>query len=243
MADPNPPVDDVAAAVAAEIDRLIKDAAGLPVPKLSGQQLARERQGIDLHADTSAPAILKARGQIEAVRLRLKGMDYRSIARSLGWVHPSNGQPDVKKAHTQVTEALQRWYKEDVTEARTLELERLDAIQERIWKILEVETGKGADDRSLRAIDRFMMVSERRAKLLGLDAPKQTVFKGEVTTEHTGGIEITVEDKASKVERFLKLTDEIVAEEIRRANAIDVESSETTDEVVDVWALDEGDVV
>jgi hypothetical protein len=72
---------------------------------------------------------------------------------------------------------------------RSLELARLDALQGRTWAVMErehvtVSHGKiirGEDGKPLRddgpllaAVDRLLKIAERRARLLGLDAPTRT---------------------------------------------------------------------
>lgn len=116
----------------------------------------------------------------EAARLRVRGLTYRQIADELGMAGPG-------KAH----EAVQRVLKETVQEAaddlRLVELERLDQMYQAALKVLETEHyavshGKViyleeggpplADDGPiLAAMDRLLKIQERRAKLLGLDAP------------------------------------------------------------------------
>lgn len=116
----------------------------------------------------------------EAARLRVRGLTYRQIADELDMAGPG-------KAY----EAVQRLLRETVQEAaddlRSVELERLDQMYQAALKVLETEHyavshGKViyledggpplADDGPvLQAIDRLLKVQERRAKLLGLDAP------------------------------------------------------------------------
>jgi hypothetical protein len=111
-------------------------------------------------------------------RLRLKGRSLRQIGVEVGL------------SHVMVREILEKGYDEriypKVDEARTMELERLDEMQHAAWQVLErhhitVSHGKVVRDDDgetilddgpvLRAIDSLLRVSDRRAKLLGLDAP------------------------------------------------------------------------
>lgn len=72
--------------------------------------------------------------------------------------------------------------------ARQTELDRLDNLAQRVLKVIEMrhfvtqygefvideETGQRLlDDAGLRGVDRLLHIAERRAKLLGLDAPQQ----------------------------------------------------------------------
>ncbi len=90
--------------------------------------------------------------------LRLEGLTHREIARRLG-IAPSS-------AYKRVRHALDAVNERNAAEAerlRTLELLRLDALQDAIWeKALAGET---------KSLSRVLTIMERRAKLLGLDAP------------------------------------------------------------------------
>lgn len=234
--------DSLTATVNAEIQRLIDAApktpsSGLDVGPINWQQRAAElSNNASIATSTSPRQIGQAAREIEAVRLRLKGLDYRSIARQMGMVTDA-GAPKVQTVHKMVTRALQRWFTEETNELRTIEMQRLDYLTERCWKIIDKEGGKGDDDRALRAIEKYMMISARRAALAGLDAPKATIFKGEATVEHSGAIDVNVNpriaDRVELVNEYLELVDEVVSEEIRRreaetyfADAIDVDSEE-----------------
>ena len=100
-----------------------------------------------------------AERRIEALNLRRTGMSYREIGRNL----------DVsgKRAYEMVSQAfaeLKNDQNSTADEVRSLELERLDKMLESIWP--KVEKGDVA------ALDRAVKIQERRAKLLGLDAPQ-----------------------------------------------------------------------
>ncbi len=90
--------------------------------------------------------------------LRLEGLTHREIARRLG-IAPSS-------AYKRVRHALDAVNERNAAEAerlRTLELLRLDALQDAIWeKALAGEA---------KSLGRLLTIMERRAKLLGLDAP------------------------------------------------------------------------
>ncbi len=118
----------------------------------------------------------------KALDLRRAGMTYDIIAKTLGWADPS-------VAHKAVQRALKRALHESGSEElREVELSRLDRLQAALWpKALEGNLG---------AADRILRIAERRARLLGLDAPvKQEV---EVTA-YKGGTDIDRE-----VERLAK---------------------------------------
>lgn len=119
----------------------------------------------------------------EAARLRTRGLTYRQIADELGMAGPG-------KAHEAVRRVLAETTQEAANDLRMVELERLDQMYQAALKVLETEhyavshgriiyrddDGKPlADDGPvLAAIDRLLKIQERRAKLLGLDAPAKT---------------------------------------------------------------------
>lgn len=113
--------------------------------------------------NTAAVAKVKALDrQLQALELRKAGASYRQIANALGFKGPSG-------AHAAVAQALTDTLSEATDALRTLEAERLDALMVALWKT--------ATQGNQGAIDRVLKVMERRARLLGLDAP----VKSEVT--------------------------------------------------------------
>ena len=212
---------EVAATVRAIVEEAHPDVDQRHLGQVHAREIAADNRAlITFKTDASPAAIAQARDEVEVVRLRVKGLDLRSIARTLGMVN-AQGQPKVSSVHAILVRALGRWYKEECEPARVLEAERLDRITARLWNIIEKEGGKGDDDRAIRAIEKYVQVSARRSALLGLDAPKQQVFKGEVAVESTTTVNI---DMVNAVNEYLALVDEVVAKEIRHANAIPVES-------------------
>lgn len=115
-------------------------------------------------------------------QLRLQGRSLRQIGLAVGL------------SHVAVKDVLDLGYAEriypKVDQARLLELERLDELQHRAWKVLDdahvtisggkIVTQVGADGKEtpladdgpvLHAIDRLLRISERRARLIGMDMP------------------------------------------------------------------------
>jgi len=93
--------------------------------------------------------------QTEALRLRQSGSTFAKIAAALGYSDPSGARNAVLAAlRDNVTEAnAEMW---------SLELARLDALQEALWA-----KALGGD---VSTVDRVLKLMERRAKMLGLDA-------------------------------------------------------------------------
>ena len=99
----------------------------------------------------------------EAARLRASGLTYQQIA--------DRTQTDKGTAYRRVQRAIAAVPVEAVEELRQIELERLDLM---LAKVMEKTTS--TEKGFLFAVDRALAISERRARLLGLDAPtRQTV--------------------------------------------------------------------
>jgi len=125
----------------------------------------------------------QARIDTEALKLRSRGFTYQQIADSMG-VSKQGAWDRVKRALADIP-------REAAEEYRALECERLDAL-------LAVATHQAlTGKRSLFAIDRCIMIMDRRAKLLGLDAP----IKSQVETITYDGA--TIEGEVAKLRRIL----------------------------------------
>ena len=111
--------------------------------------------------------------QMQALELRKAGVSYAKIAEVLGYASTGG-------SHKAVSSALKKTLQEPADELRKLEVERLDAALSSIWA--SVKQGQYG------AIDRALRIMERRARLLGLDAPT----KQEVTGADGKNIELTV---------------------------------------------------
>ena len=114
--------------------------------------------------------------QAKALELRKQGKGFVEIAKTLGYGGPSG-------AHKAVMTALKKTLQEPADELRTMELERLDALHAALWP--QAIAGKWL------AVDRVLSVMERRAKLLGLDAPTKVA-----PTDPTGTKPVLIEVRA-----------------------------------------------
>lgn len=111
--------------------------------------------------------------RIEAVSLRLAGLTYEQIGERLGIT--KQGVLDL------VTRTLERAENEKAHEMRALEGARLDRAQAAIWsRVLEGDT---------KAIDTYLRISQRRARLFGLEAPTQIAVAMNVRTEMVQALE------------------------------------------------------
>lgn len=112
----------------------------------------------------SSPARMDTRARAaEAVRLRAEGLPYREIAEQLGFSSEN-------AANKAVLALMRRTETEAVDELRTLETVRLD----RLWRsaVRGIERSEKSEQGvSAALITAAVRVSERRARLLGLDAP------------------------------------------------------------------------
>lgn len=128
-----------------------------------------------------------AERRVQALKLRIAGASYRVIGEQLG-VSGKTAWEDVHHALAELAELEEALTKE----YRALELARLDDWTLDAARILKTthplvsggkvlsgftESGKviGLTDEGpkLQAIDRLLRISERRARLLGLDAPSK----------------------------------------------------------------------
>ena len=127
-----------------------------------------------------------AERRVRALELRKAGGSYRQIAQQLG--------VDVHTAHADVgaeLAALRETAVAEATELRALELERLDGMTSGLWP--RIQEGSAA------AVSAGVRVSERRSRLLGLDAPVVT------KSELTGSLGVYAERLAAEVELFEQL--------------------------------------
>jgi hypothetical protein len=116
----------------------------------------------------------------EACRLRARSLSYTAIAKQLGFHDGVAARRAVERAMAQIVA-------EPAAELLQLELMKLDEWEQAARAVLErrhVTVSHGQlvyhdgeplldDGPVLAAVDRLLKVQERRAKLLGLDAPKR----------------------------------------------------------------------
>lgn len=102
-----------------------------------------------------------------ALRLRREGYEWAYIGEQLG-SSPQNAHHIVKKA-------LENQIAEEATGLRALEAARLDDMMLALYTLAtRNDPDQPMTRMQLEAVDRVLRIMERRAKLLGLDAPTQT---------------------------------------------------------------------
>ena len=116
---------------------------------------------MDINSPTAPRRVTSADRRVQALELRKAGYTYAQIGTTLG-ISAVMAHRHVVKALSVIRDKIS----EQTEELRTLELQRLDNLFFVIYKRAE----KG----DLAAVDRCLRLMERRAKLLGLDAPTKT---------------------------------------------------------------------
>lgn len=99
--------------------------------------------------------------QRAVLELRKTGMHFHDIAARTGFRGASGAYEAFKKA-------LRATVQQPADEVRRLEVERLDALLAAVWP--DAIAGK------VDAVDRVLRIMDRRAALLGLDAPTRSDF-------------------------------------------------------------------
>lgn len=159
--------------------------------------------------DAQHPAGRARRGQIEAIverrvrafELRKRGATYREIAQQLG--------ADLHTIHSDIQAELLAIRSRTIEEAldlRALELERLDGMTSGLWP--SIQEGSAA------AVSAGVRVSERRARLLGLDEPVVT------KSELTGSLGVYAERLVTERELFSRLDVSQLEELARESEAL-----------------------
>lgn len=112
-------------------------------------------------APTVAVKLTTAERRRAAVQLRMQGKTWQEIADQLGYKGKGNAYNDIKRALEKAVADLAI----PLEGYRQLELDRLDAMQNALWPaVLKGDT---------KAIEVSLRLMDRRAKLLGLDAPQR----------------------------------------------------------------------
>lgn len=112
--------------------------------------------------------IERERRRIRALQLRGRALSYRDIGDELGVSHETARQ-DVKRALSELVE--QRF--DEAEQFRALEMHRLEMAMRAIEDKVR--------DGELKAVDRWVKLSESLRDLLGLDAPKRREVQAQLS--------------------------------------------------------------
>jgi hypothetical protein len=131
------------------------------------------------------------------IELRRAGATWQVVAERVGYASASGAY----QAYQRIAGRLIR---PKLEEYRDMELDRLDRLQMGVWtKALNGDT---------RAVDSVLRIIDRRARLLGLDAPKELNVKAEVSTYDPNTID-------SEVLRLIQLLDSSAPRELDEATS------------------------
>jgi len=127
------------------------------------------------------PSAEVAERRAQVLQLRIQQVPYQVIAERLG-MSSANARSDYHKA----LKALRAEQDDLAGQARTIELAKLDAAEQAVWRVLRrkhvhVSGGRVVHDDNdqpleddgpvLNAVDRLVKIAARRATLMGWDAP------------------------------------------------------------------------
>lgn len=120
----------------------------------------------------------------EAARLKALGHPLEDIAESFGWF-TEDGVPDTPRVSQAIRTHLASLYRFTVDEMKVIELQSLDELEYRLWKLLDdqhvvISQGRIVRDENgdpvpdsrfiLETVDRIDKIKDKRAKMMGLYA-------------------------------------------------------------------------
>jgi len=142
-------------------------------------------------AKQTSPITIAARIKAaRAMELRMDGLSFPEIAAELKY----NSR---QAAHDAVMRAIDGVTREPVERLKTLDLERLD----KLWQIQFMHAQAG----DVQALAACMKIMERRARLLGMDAP----VKQEVTGKDGGPVQQQHAHTSMTAEEFRQIAQEV----------------------------------
>jgi hypothetical protein len=124
----------------------------------------------------------------EAARLKAVGVPLEDIAEHFSWF-TEEGLADTSRVAAAIRAHLASMYRFTVDEMRVIELQSLDELEYRLWKLLEgdhfvISQGQVVIDKVthervkdyrfvLETADRIQKIKDQRAKMMGLYAPNK----------------------------------------------------------------------
>lgn len=133
----------------------------------------------------------------EVIKLRRKGYSFQKIADTLGLANRGSAYNIFKR----VMERDYALTQEEVETYRAEELARLEEIHHKLMDYIDESRG------GLQIVDRILKVMDRKAKLLGLDAPTRTETKVDMSLSHEQALlELDREDLSNGVPMTYDIT-------------------------------------
>lgn len=142
--------------------------------------------------------------EARVLELRKAGLTFKLIAERVGYKTES-------AAYRAFQRGMQATIQQPADELRALELERLDAMLAALWPF--VLKGRGY------AVEKALMIQDRRARYLGLDAPRRT--------ESTVSVELV-----AQIEQLAAELGVVDAEVVDEPKAIEQNAHRTPPDVV-----------
>jgi len=127
-------------------------------------------RAIKSNAANEASHLATIKNRASALELRRAGASLREIANAIGVSHVQ-----AKRYLDAAMKDLQDAQNDSAEATRAVELDRLDRLHMALWPRAIGGKDKAPD---YHAIDRLVRIADRRAKLLGLDAPVRTELTG-----------------------------------------------------------------
>jgi hypothetical protein len=172
------------------------------------------------HSKTSPIAIRAREREGQVLQMRLKGHTFAEIALAFGWKGESGPRDSLRRAMQRLSPP------EDLEQLRAIEVEKCNAVEQEAWEqwrrscgdavsktVEESPDGKvRTTDKTERQtgnpalLEKILAAMNRRANLLGLDAPKRTELSG----PNKAPLELTVTDLTDD-ELLQRIREEAVA--------------------------------
>jgi len=147
-----------------------------------------------------------------AVQLRVQGMTLAQVAAELGYQHAGSAHRAIQRALASVPVAT-------VSEYRAMQNQQLDMLTAEVFAMMrrpaplvtpggkivtDSVTGEVIEDRAARAkcVELLLKIAERRAKLLGLDAPNRQLFTLERLADYVQQLDREIEERKGSIEDY-----------------------------------------
>lgn len=128
-----------------------------------------------------------------AYELKLQGWSYRRIAEEL--------QVSLGTAHNRVQAAIAQRVDPLVEEHRAIELDKLEEAEARLWEQIHHGGPKGL----ARNVEVLIKLSERRSKLVGMDAPERKEIAAQVETKSPELVALVEQAQAAQAQKEQQL--------------------------------------